>query len=129
MSKKHRSPCELNRLWRIWKRMRERGGVICVNWFKRDRHYKYYRHVFVCDIWAHHFKAFEWWAKRNGYRDDLQIDRIDWRGGYCPSNCRWATRSEQNKNRHYTKAFWEALRKQNAARARKRWAKWRSRHV
>ena len=106
------------RLWRIWHNMRRRGGVIGVNWFRRDRHFKYYRHVFVCDLWAHHFKAFEWWAKRNGYRDDLSIDRIDWRAGYCPSNCRWATRSEQNKHRHYTKAFYVAARR-NAAKGRK----------
>ncbi len=39
------------------------------------------------------------------------IDRKDWRKGYCPENCRWATYSEQNKNRHYTDAFYEACRR------------------
>ena len=129
MSKKHRSPCELNRLWRIWMNIRIRGGVICVNSHRRTRHYKYYRHVFVCDIWAHHFKAFEWWAKRNGYRDDLSIDRIDGRGGYCPSNCRWATYSEQNKHRHYTKAFYAACRRNSLKGGKATQAKWRASHV
>ena len=103
--------------------------MICVNSFRRERNYKYYYHVFVCTLWARHFKAFEWWALRNGYRDDLSIDRIDWRGGYCPSNCRWATHSEQNKNRHYTKAFYAALRRNGAKGRRARWAKWRASHV
>ena len=129
MSKRKPRPCELNRLWRIWHSMRVRGGVIGVGSFRRDDHFKYYRDVFVCDVWARHFKAFEWWAKRNGYRDDLQIDRIDWRGGYCPSNCRWATRSEQNKNRHMTRSWKKHLRRIAKLSARARWAKRRSRHV
>ena len=129
MKKKYRSPCTYNRLWRIWRKMRERGGLIAAVWFRRQRDYKYYRHVFVCDLWAHHFKAFEWWAKRNGYRDDLQIDRIDWRGGYCPSNCRWVTRSEQNKNRHMTRSWKKHLRRIAKLSARARWAKRRASHV
>ena len=129
MSKRNREWYKKSRLHRIWLRMRERGGVTGVNSYRRHRCYKYYRHVFVCALWARHFKAFEWWALRNGYRDDLTIDRIDWRGGYCPSNCRWATRSEQNKNRHYTKAFYAAARRNGASGVRKRWAKWRASHV
>ena len=125
-NKSYRSPCERNRIWRIWRSMRERGGVISVNAYRRDRHYKYYRDVFVCELWAKHFWAFERWALKNGYRDDLTLDRLDGLGGYCPSNCRWATLSQQNQNRRMTKKQLAACRR-NAAKGRAVQAKRRER--
>lgn len=35
---------------------------------------------------------------KNGYKDDLTLDRIDVNGNYEPSNCRWATKEEQFRN-------------------------------
>ena len=55
------------------------------------------------------------WAILAGYRDDLTIDRIDWRKGYCPENCRWATYSQQASNCHRdTEAYREACRRKSA---------------
>jgi len=62
--------------------------------------YKYYgaRGIGVCSAW-HVFQAFYVWAIRHGYQDDLLLDRKKNDGGYCPSNCRWATALQQSLHR------------------------------
>lgn len=84
-----------SRLYRIWANMKRR----CYNdHFEKYQNYGG-RGIQVCDEWRTDFPAFRDWAMSNGYDDSLTIDRIDTNGNYEPSNCRWATYEQQNKNR------------------------------
>lgn len=84
-----------SRLHSIWVDMKSRcngtGSGVLVE--------KYYRSkgIRVCDEWSD-FVIFHEWAMATGYTEELEIDRRDPDGNYEPSNCRWATRSQQLQN-------------------------------
>ena len=63
--------------------------------------YKYYgnRGIKICTDWHSNFSLFKEWSLANGYEITLTLDRIDTFGNYEPSNCRWATKKEQQANR------------------------------
>jgi hypothetical protein len=83
------------RIYNIWTDVKKR----CYN--KRNKEFHNYggRGISVCEAWKHNFIDFYNWAMDNGYSDDLTIDRMDVNGNYEPSNCRWATWSEQGRNK------------------------------
>lgn len=53
------------------------------------------------------------WALSNGYSPDLEIDRINGDGDYCPQNCRWVDALTNKRNipkRHRNKPYnWGVL--------------------
>lgn len=67
--------------------------------------YKNYggRGITICDEWLDDPVSFYLWSIANGWREGLQIDRINNDGNYEPSNCRWITRKEQASNKRTTR--------------------------
>ena len=65
-----------------------------------DKDYLSYggRGIKVCKEWEDS-SVFMEWSIKNGYNDSLTIDRIDVNGNYEPNNCRWATFTQQARNK------------------------------
>lgn len=81
------------RIYKIWAKMLER--TVC----ETCKEYAAYGAVGigVCDRWRN-FEAF-YEDMKDGYADDLSIDRIDNSKGYSADNCRWATDKQQANNK------------------------------
>lgn len=81
------------RLYSIWRNMKCRCS--CPTASK----YEIYggKGISVCAEWQN-FEGFRNWAMSHGYSDNLSIDRINGKQGYCPENCRWVTYKVQANN-------------------------------
>lgn len=82
-------------IYEAWKGMK--GRCNCSS----DIAYKNYggRGIKVCSEWENDPVAFYNWSINNGRKKGLSIDRIDNNKGYSPDNCRWTTKTVQNRNR------------------------------
>lgn len=81
-SKKYRS--EYFKLYKVHEQMKQR----CFN--KNCKTFYRYggRGITVCDEWLK-YSNFKEWALKNGYKEGLDIDRINNDGNYEPNNCRF----------------------------------------
>jgi len=83
--------------YNTWMSMKQR----CQN--PNIKSYKYYgaRGIKFCKEW----NEFSVFLKDMGHKPSCRhsIERIDNDGDYCPSNCKWATRLEQNRNTRKTR--------------------------
>jgi hypothetical protein len=82
------------RIYVTWKGMHQR----CCN-PDHDK-YKWYgeKGITICDEW-HDFIVFREWAFKNGYTDNLTIDRINPDDNYNSNNCQWVDMKYQANNR------------------------------
>jgi hypothetical protein len=87
-------------LYHVWKGMIYR----CHKCFPNQPYWENYqgRGIKVCDEWRESFETFKSWALASGYQQGLTLEREDNDHHYTPGNCRWATRTEQQRNQRRT---------------------------
>ena len=87
------------RLWNAYTKMKRR----CYN--PEESGYVHYgkRGIKVCDEWKDDCCNFYKWARDNGYKEGLQLDRKNNNKGYCPENCHWVSPSDNAYNRRNTR--------------------------
>jgi len=83
------------RLFKRWSNMKTR----CYNTKSKD--YKDYggRGISVCEEWLESSEHFIKWSINNGFKEELQIDRINNDSNYSPKNCRWVTAKQNARNK------------------------------
>lgn len=88
------------RIHKIWTEMKQR----CYN-SQSDTaaNRRTYQGIRVCRKWRNSFLEFYNWSIKNGYTDQLELDRKDPNGNYTPRNCRWVTKIQNLTNRRKRK--------------------------
>lgn len=87
-------------LYAVWLQAKYR----CRN--PRHKQYEDYggRGINICESWFNSFEAFKEDMGEPPF-DGAMLERVDNSKGYTPSNCIWATRTQQNRNRRNTRLF------------------------
>lgn len=98
VSKNHSHKESHTHLHNTWLGIKKR----CLN--PNDKRYSSYggRGIKVCEEWLASYETFRDWARNNGYKEGLTIERIDVDGNYEPSNCKWIPFNKQANNRRTT---------------------------
>ena len=82
------------RIYKIWQGIKKRTlDTNSINYINYGR-----RGIELCNE-LKDFENFYNWSIKNGYSENLTIDRIDINGNYEPSNCRWTDLETQCRNR------------------------------
>ena len=91
---KKRHGLSKTKLYFVWKNIVNR----CCR--KSHHNYNWYgaKGITLCDEWRNSPESFIRWCVSNGYKEGLQIDRIDNSKGYSPCNCRFVSRNENQRN-------------------------------
>lgn len=85
-----------SKIYMVWAGMKRR----CYN--PNQKSYPDYggRGIKMCDDWKENFESFYKWSMENGYIEgEVEIDRIDVNGNYCPENCRWISKKKNMNNK------------------------------
>lgn len=85
------------KIYKKWQHMISR----CNN--SKDISFKNYggRGIKVCNEWLE-YDNFAKWSLENGFKEGLELDRIDVNGDYEPNNCRYITQLENRRNKRRT---------------------------
>lgn len=90
----HSKRGQRSREYSIWAGMKARAYA------NDNYHKKYYKDIDVCDRWMNSFESFL--DDMGECPEGCTLDRIDNKGDYEPSNCRWATHKQQMANTRRT---------------------------
>ena len=98
--KKYGGKVRTDRLYRLYRGIIQRTTILRKN---KHNHTYIEKGIVMCDEWRNDFNKFKEWALANGYdysktANEQTIDRINNDKGYCPENCRFISRKENNQN-------------------------------
>ena len=87
--------CGNHPLYKVWQ------GIKTRCYYGKSKRYKDYggRGIKMYDDWRNDFMKFYKWAIENGYKEDLEISRINIDGNYEPNNCRFVTGTANQRNK------------------------------